>query len=216
MNMNDHQLIKETFNTEVNTLPLLEEVSQYVQFNSFDIFTLKSLNLIEQYNFRHNYIRNSFPLLMHEWISTLANFLTMPTIELCAGGGWLGYWLKKYGANIIQITDDYSWNNESQQEFNIIFQEWVENLDSVYVTQQHKASCYILSWPYMDDTAVNVWDAMEPGEYLFYIGEGYGGCTANERFFDAVNNKEVRIPEDIIKYYKSFFGIHDYPQLFRK
>lgn len=45
-----------------------------------------------------------------------------------------------------------------------------------------------MCWPYMDDMALRALMAYR-GETLIYIGEGRGGCTASDEFFDLVDEE---------------------------
>ena len=50
---------------------------------------------------------------------------------------------------------------------------------------------------------------------MIFIGEGYGGCTASDEFFDIIVEIEDETFSDAIKEYKQWWGIHDYPQLIK-
>ena len=48
---------------------------------------------------------------------------------------------------------------------------------------------------------------------MIFIGEGYGGCTASDEFFDNIVEIEDETFSEAIKEYKQWWGIHDYPKL---
>ena len=45
------------------------------------------------------------------------------------------------------------------------------------IKRESDIQLYIMAWPYMDEHALRVWEALRPGQYLLYFGESYGGCT---------------------------------------
>jgi hypothetical protein len=60
---------------------------------------------------------------------------------------------------------------------------------------------------------------MRPGQYLLYIGEGHGGCTADDGFFESTCDHQVLFDEAFNKVSKSFVqfvGLHDMPELYLK
>ena len=134
-----------------------------------------------------------------------------------AGEGWFSYWLKKYGCyKLVSVTDDKSWKVGDIGEFNYL--PIVKKQDAVEAVLETKADVVIMSWPYMDDTAFRVWESLEPGTRLVYIGEGGGGCTADDTFFEAVHSHELNDESvEICKgVWLNFEFIHDYPSVYLK
>lgn len=70
-------------------------------------------------------------------------------------------------------------------------------------------NCIILSWPeYESDLAARVLEkCLEYNISMIYIGEDYGGCTADDEFFDMMGEKCNRI--GIVGSYVPFSSIHD-------
>ncbi len=161
---------------------------------------------------RWEYTEHSFPILTEDWIlefNTLTKGKTV--VELCAGSGWLSHWLKKYGVNVTATTDDMSWHKSGRLK-NIL--PLVENMDALTAISTYPADIYILSWPYMDDTALKIWEALPAGSTLLYIGEGPHGCTADEAFFESV---DIYADSSIwIRNFMRFQGLHDYATLIPK
>ena len=55
----------------------------------------------------------------------------------------------------------------------------------------------------MTKLIAEAWDAAKPGRPLVYIGEGSGGCCAEEDFFERFKQVEhISIPQ--------YDGLHDY------
>lgn len=49
---------------------------------------------------------------------------------------------------------------------------------------------------------------------VVYIGEGYGGCTADDQFhehYDSIEDDEIF--NKVVVNYERWWGLHDYPQL---
>lgn len=87
-----------------------------------------------------------------------------------------------------------------------------------YLRRHQQVELFILSWPMEDDTAVRFWQAMRPGQYLLYIGEERGGCTADNAFFDAIDGHEVdnNATRQMQRSFLSFDDFHDQPHLYKK
>lgn len=165
-------------------------------------------------NMRSEYIKTSgFALLAQNWIKPLAKWIgDRPCLEVMAGTGMLAYALKKNGVNII-ATDNYSWENK----FDSIHRK-VIRMDAIEAVKRYgeKVKFIICSWPYMDNTAYQILMTMRqvnPKCRMIYIGESWGGCTADDAFFDAVEECNVTGFEEAVSKYRRWEGIHDYIQL---
>jgi hypothetical protein len=66
----------------------------------------------------------------------------------------------------------------------------------------------LVVWPtYADPWAHEAIVEMRPGRTLYYVGEGGGGCCADDWFHDLlkcgfINGREVSLPQ--------WYGLHDY------
>lgn len=72
----------------------------------------------------------------------------------------------------------------------------------------------LLCWPpYQEDFAARVLAAMRPGQRLIYEGEGRGGCTADDAFFNELQSHHWRAERETTQllnlYHVSFPGIYD-------
>ena len=126
-----------------------------------------------------------------------------------AGRGVLAKGLYDFGVNII-ATDNFSWGWSSHylwfdvKESDCItaIKEYGENIDFL-----------ICCWPYMDDNMYNSLIEMRsqnPMSKLIYFGEGRGGCTANDKFFNVANfiyDNEVFNAASC--FFQSWWKIHD-------
>lgn len=165
---------------------------------------------------RDDYIKNfGFPLFAENWVKPLARWIgDRPCLEIMAGTGYLSYALSKYGCKV-KATDNYSWENKldmSQRFFP------VERLDAVSAIQKYgKDVKFILcSWPYMDDAAYQALKTMSEVNdkcRMIYIGEGFGGCTANDRFFDNSEFEDLETFNNAVSKYRRWQGIYDFISL---
>jgi hypothetical protein len=126
-------------------------------------------------------------------------------IEVGAGTGLWAKLLKLSGSEII-ATD--SFESHGYREDNTYLP--VHNLEAVAAIEQNRdCDVLMLIWPAYDtDMAERALKAFN-GSTVIYIGEGYGGCNANDEFFDELqqNFEELRSHDDI--YVPTWFGIHD-------
>ena len=207
-------IIKSTFsNTE--KLPTINEINQVIIFGNDHTSDFHDVRLENSFGIRKEYIKYNFCILSDEFIKSMKKFIyennLTPISELCAGSGWLSYWLMKYGIEIHSTTDNGDWKSSQKEKHRFVkrrnAQKWIKNHPEVRM--------FLLSWPYMDNTAYEIWKNMIGGQYLFYIGEDDGGCNANEKFFKAVMNYEIKEWYSDDKFV-SFNGIHDRPRIFKK
>ena len=147
-----------------------------------------------------------FPLLTGKFIDNLAEYLKgKKVLEIMSGCGSLSYFLEEKGIKCI-TTDNYSW----EDRWNIIWKKPIK-LDAVKAIEKYgKSVDYVLmSWAYMDDTAYRCLNAMRkvnPNLRMLYIGEGAGGATANDKFFEAAEENMNHLHNlGLISHY----GIHD-------
>lgn len=160
-------------------------------------------------NWRDLYCREfGFTLLSEDWIKPLATWIgDRPCLEIMAGTGYLTKFLSDYGVKI-KATDNYSWNNYFRNFNN------VEKLDAIQAIEKYgkDVKFIICSWPYMDDTAYRCLLKMRevnPSCRMIYIGEWEMGCTADEKFFEAVEECQVQGFYDAVKNYSKWYGLHD-------
>ena len=209
-------LIQETFNFDKKKLPTIKEIKSVIDIDCDDWTEKYNHNKnINTFKVRNEYVKNNFSILCHEFFISFDHMISDLNLknisELHSGIGWFTLWLKKYNIPISNCIDNMTW-----KYFKNRYLKHVEKKDSIeFVKNNSNIEMFILSWPYMDNTAYNVWKAMKKGQYLFYIGEDCGGCTANDNFFKAVEKKEVEDIWSLNKNFISFWGIYDRPFLYR-
>jgi len=100
-----------------------------------------------------------------------------PVLEIGAGKGALSRLLANAGANVIATDlqpqgDEHSWID-------------VQKSEATAAIRQTAGRNVICSWPSLNGTWITrAARAMEPGRILIVIGEGRGGCTGSDCFFD--------------------------------
>lgn len=165
----------------------------------------------DQYTERDKWIKlGMFAFVCWNWITPFIKWINnRKCLEVMAGAGWLTKALREKGVSIIS-TDNNSWKNK---------QAWdnvtdIMEMDAVEAIVKYGkvVDILIISWPYMDDTAFRCIQAaytMNPDILIVYIGEGCGGCTANDQFFENFSEIDDPIFELASNKFKSWFGLHD-------
>lgn len=166
------------------------------QWNQF----LQNSTYQEQYEARQKHIQFlGFPIITKEVINELSSFLgNMKVADLGCGTGYISAALKSRGVNI-DAYDNYSSNYSVGKMNNAQYCE-IHNVDyfEIDLEQYH---AILMSWPdYDSDNAFKIASKMKPGQILIYQGESKGGCTADDKFFDLIDD-ETQFFELIDMYY---------------
>lgn len=152
-----------------------------------------------------------FPLFAENWVKPLARWIgNRPCLEIMAGSGYFSYALSKYGCNV-KATDNYSWK-ESFSLMNKYIP--VENLDCLEAIKKYgkDVKFIICSWPYMDNKAnecLLLMRKVNPKCRMIYVGEDMSGCTANNAFFNNLEECYVKGFDDAVSEYRRWDSIHD-------
>lgn len=136
----------------------------------------------------------SFAVPNNDAIQTLIKY--SPLIEIGAGTGYWSYLINKAGGQCTAYDNgDWKWN-----------QNYVKiNKGGPEVLKNSKDNLFLCWPPYNDSMAADCLNNFN-GKYLIYVGESYGGCTANDEFFNIL--KEKYTPEEVIRI-PQWHGIHD-------
>lgn len=169
---------------------------------------------------RVNYINEGmFAFVSWEWVNPFVEWIgERKCLEVMAGRGILSYALREKGVDVVS-TDDFSWAKEKDY-----CKQWndtvtgVEALDAVDAVEKYgkDIDILIMCWPFMDDTAYEVikkLNEVNSRAVVVYIGEGYGGCTASDSFFDNFEEIEDAEFDKVVDKYQAWPAIHDYPVL---
>jgi len=176
-------------------------------------------NNFNKWSLRDKFIKQmGFSLMSLDWIIPLSKWIgSRKCLEVMSGTGSLSFALQQQGINIM-ATDDFSWTGEDNWNQSKNYWTNIEGIDAIEAVKKYgkDVNVIIMSWPYMDDIAHKVLQEMrEVNSFctMIFIGEGYGGCTASDEFFDNIVEIEDESFNDAVKEYKQWWGIHDYPQL---
>lgn len=120
-------------------------------------------------------------------------------LDPMAGRGYLTKSFREAGIPTI-ASDDDSWGISKNEN--------IEKINAVLSIEKHskEATHVVIAWPpYQDPTAYRIMKkADELGLGIIYIGETYGGATADDRFHEHFEIDE-NIPD-----YETFNGLNDY------
>lgn len=98
-----------------------------------------------------------------------------PIVEMGAGTGYWASLITKMGGDVIAY-DDGSWGYT--ERYHDVRHGTPETL------AQHADRTLFLCWPPYDDSFARACLDHFRGDHLIYVGEGYGGCTADDEFHE--------------------------------
>jgi hypothetical protein len=169
---------------------------------------------------RDSYIRQyGFYIVSEGFIENTVNYFGKSKIlEVGAGSGFLSACLQNAGIDIVPteahlVDNHYGFKNNYTE---IIEEDSIKYLKN----NKDKFDTILMSWPnYSSPFAYQIAKNMASGQTLIYIGEGYGGCTADDRFFDYMEKYADVLEDETHKFNESSFswsGIHDRVRVFKK
>ena len=193
------------------------------------ISKIKPMELQKIYNIdKFDFINiSSFALITKTWVKPLAEYIgDKKCLEIMAGKGVLAKALSDYGVEII-ATDNYTWKwhrKRDKKEGQIVKSEelWCDvlNIDCLEAINKYGSgiSYIICSWPPYESTDLHksllLMRKVNSACKLIYIGEGKGGCTAEDGFFNEarVITSDAQF-NSISKLLRSWQGMYDKIQL---
>jgi len=163
---------------------------------------------------RKTYINDyGYALITREVIDVLVDSLNAlnkknqngRAIDAGSGSGFLAAELCAKGANVLAVDlYDYSKPNKSRESMGAgypihkSYQLDMPGDATILIRDMEDVTATLLVWPpYARAFAHDVACAMHPGQVLFYCGEGQGGATGNDPFFDEVQSKRWQPLDDI-------------------
>jgi len=195
-----------------------------------DSWYIPELDLYKTYAWEITYLKRQeaimflgFSLIAKNWIIPLSKWIgNRKCLEIMSGQGSLSYALEQEGVSII-TTDNFSWmgsGNLWKNKEGFLWKD-VENIDAISAIQKYGDSIDIIicSWPPKDDNifakCILEMRKLNPNCLMIFIGEGYGGCTTNDLFFETAEFIEDQDFENCFNEgkYCQWFDIHDYPRL---
>lgn len=206
-----------------NIIPELQKfVDQVKNFQVPDKFPDRSLlrqhysiMSVDEFSVRHEVTtRSMYAIVDMNWTKDFVEVLDLKNksiLEIMCGRGWLAEALRLHGCQMINATDDRSWQKPAkdgkQHEVGQDVYKNIETLSAYDSVKKYRdvSDILICSWPYMDSYFANALLNWDPAKPIIYIGESYGGCTANDDFFEMVEMEDlagVNMPQ--------WDGMHDY------
>lgn len=190
-----------------------DDYSKIKQNRSKSIFNDNTLPFSTMY-VRDLYVQKcGFPLLSKDWIKPLSKWIgNRKCLEVMSGTGAFAKSLQDYGISVLP-TDNKPWKNNLK---------WTEVIieDAVKAVKKYgnTVDIIIMSWPPYNNPIANqvllTMREVNPDTIMLYIGE-YGGCTADDIFFENAKFIEDETFDSAVKDFLSFYGIHDQPYLIK-
>lgn len=164
------------------------------------MFGMSDFEAREQHIKEHGFVKVS-----DELVAALKPYCLGRVVEVMAGVGHLAAKLRAAGVTL-EASDDFSWHGA---------RGWRPQTE---VIKRHAADAcvdadtVIMLWPYMDEGAADVAARMKPGAALIYCGEGRGGCTASDDFFERVNTwaYDKAFDKRVNKHHHVWHGLYDH------
>ena len=135
-----------------------------------------------------------------------------PLIEVGAGTGYWASLLRKMDVDIMAF-DSHPPKPGSKNDWHQEHQTWtaVEQGDCGVIVK-HPGRTLFLCWPPYDDSMATDCLHAYHGNHLAYVGE-HGGCTANEEFFELLEQQWKEIESVDIPQWD---GMHDYLAIYER
>ena len=133
-----------------------------------------------------------------EYLDALARVVqTRKVVEVCAGTGLFGKLMRGRGANWIS-TDLEPWPNS----------EDVSKFDALEAVRALNPDIVFAGWiPYGSTLD---YELARLGHPCIYVGEGWGGCTGSEKFWERQGKDGYRIKDsELCPDVSQWIGIHD-------
>lgn len=224
--------MKKDLNLLREKLKMMDEIFRSIEGESSQNFNEEGFNLIEaiikkeivedvSWNFLNSFnaslFRNyaiqymGFALITKKFVRDLSKYIgDNKCLEIMSGQGCLSKSLRDEGIDII-ATDNYSWDGRIDMSDLWTDIEKIDCLDAI--RKYGKDVSYIIcSWiPYENPIgyeALKLMNEVNSNCRMIVIGEGYGGCTADDLFFE--NLEEIEINEEFTRNFRSWNCIHDY------
>lgn len=137
-----------------------------------------------------------------------------PIVEIGAGTGYLAYLLRKMGVDMLAVDEHPADSRRKANRYHSFTKAWTKiEVGGVEKVKEYPDRNLLLCWPpYDEPMAVNCLRAYK-GKVLAYIGEGLGGCTADNQFHDLLEDdfecvERIDIPQ--------WDGLHDFLSIWKR
>lgn len=130
-----------------------------------------------------------------------------PLVEIGAGTGYWAHMLGERGVDVIAFdrdpvsTKQNHWHRKNRVSWFSVQEGTAE------IAGRYPDRTLFLCWPPYDEPMASLALKSYTGKRVAYIGEGYGGCTADDEFHEMLGRDWNEIQEiDIPQWY----GLHDH------
>lgn len=191
---------------------------QPVQYYNYWKINSASVGFLYRFEFVK---RNGFPIITKENIDTLVKLMQgRKVLDVGSGACVFGEELKKHGIDLKTLdTVNYKGKEPNPEGgYSFITDYSPDILGSIESQDISDYNTFLISWCDLEGGAsTSVLRRMKRGDILITNGEGQGGCTDSNRFFDilyAMENKKKIVSLDEVadqlndNSYR-FYGIHD-------
>lgn len=171
-----------------------------------------SRNPYNEYRLREEFVQKfGFCIITDEILSTLSKY--GPLLEVGCGSGYLAYELKKRSVNV-RATDPGT-GKYFDPSIDLWSTPWteIERITGVDAVKKYSDRNLLTSWPDYDREWPTETLKEFKGQFVCYIGEGYGGCTGSDEFHELLG-KGFKKVENVFP--PTFNGIHDYLTVFKR
>lgn len=190
--------------------PELEPNAAYAQVRehaAFRGFGMGAMLARTRHRAKHGYV-----YVTQEQATLMAKLLQgKRCLEVAAGTGWLSHLLLDKGVDV--LASDMGGDSFAGYEMQHVWQRHHEG-DSLSLLPG-EFDAVILTWPAYDAPfGHQVLQAMRAGQVLFFEGEGKGGCTADDAFFETLEDaqqwrKKQAWTQQLNEHHLHFSGLHD-------
>lgn len=164
---------------------------------------------LSSFSKRSTYTDNfSFALPCKEAMNLIKKY--SPILEIGAGSGFWAKMMHNAGIDIVATSINkgaYALNKQNYFP--------VKRMEASRAVKIHPDRNVFVSWVnYGDNWGTIASKNIKKGRHLIVIGEGEGGCTSNDKFFELIYSRHFEEIErlDIPKWY----GLHDDLRVYRK
>jgi hypothetical protein len=139
-----------------------------------------------------------------------------PIIEIGAGNGYWAHLIEQFGGKIVAFDNNkrnQEWSKSSKHK-NYFVKNWfpVKYGDEKEIKNYPDHTLFLCWIEYCGEYGLNCLKRYK-GKYFIHIGEGEGGCTANDEFFEYLRKyfKQIKSP-----YIPRWYGIYDYLEIYKR
>ncbi|HEY9370993.1 hypothetical protein [Streptomyces sp.] len=132
-------------------------------------------------------------------------------VEVGAGSGYWAWQLSQAGVDVVA----YEPNPATENSFVAVLEPYAPLLrGDASAAARHPDRALFLSWPnYSEPWGAHAL-ASYAGDLLFYVGEGEGGCCADDSFFELLNAEWSEIGDS--PHHRTWWGINDRLTAYRR